>query len=47
MNYTKPEVVLNANAVAVIKGQTGKTAIALDQNTVDHIATPAAYEADE
>jgi len=48
MNYTKPEVVLNVNASAVIKGSSDKSfGISLDANEMTHDATRAAYEADE
>lgn len=48
MNYTKPEVVLNANASAVIKGSSDKPPLfALDANMVTRDATQPGYEADE
>ena len=48
MNYTKPEVVLAANANWAIKGSTVKPpSIHLDANFVDNNATANAYEADE
>jgi len=48
MNYTKPEVVLNANANWAIKGSTVKPpSIYQDANHVQFNASSAAYEADE
>lgn len=48
MNYTKPEVVLNVNAAAVIKGSSYKRlSFFLDANEVTHDATQPGYEADE
>jgi len=46
VNYTKPEVVLNARAVKAVQGSMSKTFFRLDANNVD-LVSPAAYEADE
>jgi hypothetical protein len=46
MNYTKPEVILNADAIVAIQSATSKQAIELDADNVQPVST-SAYEADE